>query len=200
MSLAIFVTGGPGTGKSYTAKKIISEFNNITLVCYDDMKEVFWEKYGFNNKQEKEEINKLSLAYFYSQLDEKMSSNENIITEYPLYQRHAGKISELVNKHNYDCITVLLYGDKHTIYEREKNRNKQIDRHPAHLVDCYHKESFDINVLKDNKVPTEEEFFKQIENKDYNINLGHVFKVDVTDYSKIDLKPIFEKIVELLNK
>lgn len=197
MSYAIFVTGGPGTGKSYTAKKIIERINNITLVCYDDMKEAFWEQYGFNNKQEKEKVNELSLAYFYETLDSKMLIGKNIITEYPLYQRHTSKIKTLIEKYNYDAITILLYGDKQIIYDRQKLRNNQADRHPAHLVDCYHKESFDINSIKDITPPTFEEFYQAIENKDYNIGLGTVFKIDVSDYNKIDLNPIYKKIEEI---
>ena len=198
MSLIVFVTGAPGTGKSYTANKIIEKYNNIDLVCYDDMKEMFWKKYGFNNNEEKEKVNKLSLSYFYEQLDIQMSLNKNIITEYPLYQRHKEKLEALIKKYNYDAITVLLYGDKHIIYERERKRNKNINRHPSHLVDCYHVDTFDPSVLDNLKVPTEEEFYKKIENKDYNINLGFVYKIDVSDYTKIDLKPLLDKIGELL--
>ena len=193
-ALIILISGAPGTGKSTIAKRVMERYPNLELLSYDALKEVFWERYGFDNKEEKEEINKKSLAFFYDELDRMMQEKKDIISEYPFYQRHREKLKTLIEQNDYRCISVMLYGDKHTIYEREKQRNRNYDRHPAHVLNCYHKEDFNEDSKVEPIVYSEEEFWKMIEHKDYCLNLDEQINIDVTDYDRLDLTDLFEYI------
>ncbi len=193
-ALIVLISGAPGTGKSTIAGKVMEYYPDLELLSYDALKEVFWQHYGFSNKEEKEEINRKSLAFFYEELGRMMQDKKDIISEYPFYQRHREKLKTLIEQNDYRCISVLLYGDKHTIYEREKQRNRNYDRHPAHVLNCYHKEDFTEETKVEPIVYSEEEFWKMIEHKDYSLNLGEQIDIDVTDYEKIDLSKLLECI------
>ena len=60
----IIVTGGPGTGKSYGAAKIEEEFEGLKKLSYDEIKEKNWDIFGFDNKEQKEALNKFGLEEF----------------------------------------------------------------------------------------------------------------------------------------
>ncbi|MBO4920100.1 MAG: AAA family ATPase [Erysipelotrichaceae bacterium] len=197
MSLIILISGAPGTGKSTIAGKVMERYPELELLSYDTLKEVFWERYGFDNKEEKEEISRRSLAFFYEELERMMKEEKNIISEYPFYQRHREKLKTLVEQYNYRCISILLYGDRHVIYEREKQRNRNYNRHPAHVLNRYHQEDFKEGTAVEPIVYSEEEFWKMIEHKDYSLNIGKQIDIDVTDYDRIDLNDLFECIEEM---
>lgn len=196
-ALIILISGAPGTGKSTIAGKVMERYPDLELLSYDTLKEVFWERYGFDNKEEKEEINRKSLLFFYEELGRMMRDRKNIISEYPFYQRHREKLKNLIEQNDYRCISVMLYGDRHLIYEREKRRNRNYGRHPAHVLNCYHKEDFTEGTKVEPIVYSEEEFWKMIEHKDYSLNLGKQIDIDVTDYGKIDLTGLFDCIREM---
>ncbi|MBQ1307528.1 MAG: AAA family ATPase [Erysipelotrichaceae bacterium] len=196
-ALIILISGAPGTGKSTIAGKVMERYPDLELLSYDALKEVFWERYGFDNKEEKEEINRKSLLFFYEELERMMRDRKNIISEYPFYQRHRETLKNLIEQNDYQCISVMLYGDRHLIYEREKRRNRNYSRHPAHVLNRYHKEDFTEGTKVEPIVYSEEEFWKMIEHKDYSLNLGRQIDIDVTDYDKIDLTGLFECIREM---
>ena len=192
--LIILISGAPGTGKSTVAGKVMERFPDLELLSYDALKEVFWERYGFDNRQEKVEIDKKSLAFFYEELERMMREERNIISEYPFYQRHRERLKELIERYGYRCVSVLLYGDRHVIYEREKKRNRRYDRHPAHVLNRYHKEDFREDTKVEPIVYSEEEFWRMIEHKDYSLKLGEQIDIDITDYDSIDLSGLYECI------
>lgn len=196
-ALIILISGAPGTGKSTIAGKVMERYPDLELLSYDTLKEVFWERYGFDNKEEKEEVNRKSLVFFYEELGRMMQERKDIISEYPFYQRHREKLKNLIEQNDYRCISVMLYGDRHLIYEKEKLRNRNCDRHPAHVLNRYHKEDFTEGMKVEPIVYSEEEFWKMIEHKDYSLNLGRQIDIDVTDYDKIDLTGLFECIREM---
>ena len=49
----ILLAGYPGTGKSYMANIIIKNFPELRLLSPDDIKEKFWDKYGFDTLEQK---------------------------------------------------------------------------------------------------------------------------------------------------
>ena len=183
----IIITGAPGTGKSKISKSIIEKLDGFEIFSYDDIKEMFWDKYGFDGLLEKELVNKKSLAYFYKELETKMSKGISLIIEYPFCEKHKKELSKLVDSYSYKAVTVLLYGDTHTLFLRCQVRDGD-DRHPGHLASQYNKEK---NVLK-YFVKTENDFKNEIESKNYDINIGKTYKINILD---IDKKKLVQEIV-----
>ncbi len=195
----VMITGGPGTGKSYMAKRIMETVKGLTFLSYDTVKEHNFDKFGFNDEKEKEELNRFSLTEFYLYVKKAMENSESILTEYPFYQRHGEKLEELIEKNGYQAYTLYLYGEWETIYRRGILRDGDGKRHPGHLTNCYHKETEDgissDGSKKENSVFLSfDDFRKMMKEKEYNIALGTVISVDVTDYTTISYNKIIESI------
>lgn len=194
MGLIVFVTGAPGTGKSYTAKQFADEYN-LRLFSYDKVKEEFWDLYGFKNRVEKDSLCINALEEFYLRLQKAMEHGINIITDYPWYQYHRLKLKQLVDCYNYKAITVCLYGDKKVIYDRHLNRNADNNRHLGHLTDCYNKDK----IFKIKRITlNQKEFWDSLKDKNYNICIGKDYLIDFSDFNNIDLMPIKKDISEHL--
>ena len=58
--MLILLAGYPGTGKSYLANMLIERFPELKILSPDDVKEEYWDRYGFHDLKEKEELIKLS--------------------------------------------------------------------------------------------------------------------------------------------
>lgn len=196
----IIFTGGPGTGKSGTAERFLQYLNNdeIIKISYDAIKEKNWDVFGFNNKEQKERLNWWCLEEFYLTIQKRMWENRTILIEYPFYQRHKPKLEELINDFGYSVVTVYLYADMKTVYERGVKRDHKDDRHPGHLLEQYHKETYAPEQL--NSVsriePDYDEFVAGISHKEYNIALGLEIPIDVTDFGNVNYEEIYQKIVE----
>lgn len=189
----IIISGGPGTGKSRTAeslKKLLKEDKIISL-SYDDLKEAAWDDRGFDNEAEKKERNNEALLAFYDKIGEHMGKGDTLMIEYPFYQYHKGPLEELVERFNYDAITVYLYTDTKTAYERGIKRDGG-NRHPGHLLNHYHKETYHKGdePLADRHFLTYEQFLDFIDGRDYNVSIGRTIAVDVTDFSKFSIEDI----------
>ncbi|MBQ9549457.1 MAG: hypothetical protein IJU87_01465 [Lachnospiraceae bacterium] len=196
--ILIIITGGPGTGKSGIADRLLAFLDDpeIERISYDEIKEREFDRFGFDDEADKDRLNSFSLEEFYLTLKKAMWEDKTILIEYPFYQRHKPRLKELIEKYHYYAATVLLYTDMHTVYERFITRNEG-KRHPGHLLNRYHIEDYDPAVLKtDKKVPDFGEFSAGIAHKDYDIGLGLSIPVDVSDFSSISFEEIYEKIVE----
>ena len=60
----IIVTGGPGTGKSYAAARIQHRFQDLVPLSYDSIKEKEWDRFGFDNAEQKARLNRFCLEEF----------------------------------------------------------------------------------------------------------------------------------------
>lgn len=49
----ILLAGYPGTGKSYLAKLLMKRFSGFEMLSPDEIKEEFWDAYGFRNEQKR---------------------------------------------------------------------------------------------------------------------------------------------------
>ncbi len=190
----IIVTGGPGTGKSYTAHQILRAFPSLTSLSYDSIKEKEWDRFGFDNAAEKLRLNNFCLEEFYLILGAKMRQGQSLLIEYPFSHRHRDRLWELIRKYRYHAVTVLLEADWSVVYKRFVSRNGRTDRHPGHLTDCYHKGDPIPEGSLSAAPLTYEEFRADIDSKLYDIRLGNSVYVDVTDFTTVHYPEMIKKI------
>ena len=190
----IIVTGGPGTGKSYTAHQILKTFPTLSSLSYDSIKEKEWDRFGFDNAGEKLRLNNFCLEEFYLVLGARMRSGQSLLIEYPFSHRHRDRLWELIRKYHYQAVTVLLEADWSVVYRRFVSRNGRTDRHPGHLTDCYHKGEPIAEGSISAAPLTYEEFRADIDSKLYDIRLGNTVYVDVTDFKTVSYPDMMQKI------
>lgn len=191
MKTIIIVTGSPGTGKSYMASRLSEYIEGMTALSYDQVKEKNFDRFGFDNKEQKEELNRFSLEEFFLTLRKKMRMSGNLLIEYPFYQAHQKRLADLIEEYSYCAYTIYLYGDTKVIYDRGKKRDCESRRHPGHLMIQYHKGYEKTETPAFETELTYPQFCQMLETKNYNIMLGKTIAVDVTDISAIP----YEKIV-----
>ncbi|MCQ2507687.1 MAG: zeta toxin family protein [Dorea sp.] len=200
----IIITGGPGTGKSGIARRLLDYIDDpeIVQISYDSIKEKEWDAFGFDNAEQKDRLNWWCLEEFYLTIQKRMWENKTILIEYPFYQRHKPKLQELIEASGYSAVTVYLYTDMKTVYERGTNRDNAGGRHPGHLLNCYHKETYRPEMLDsvERIAPSYEEFVSSIAHKDYDINLGLRVPIDVTTFKCSIYREIYQAICEYQKK
>ena len=165
------------------------------------MKEELFDEYGFNNMEEKVEIEYKSWDLYYETMEKYLKNGESIISDYPFSDKQKGKISAFADKYGYQVVTFRLIGDLEVLYERSKARDLDPKRHLSHLVSCYHKG----DVLKDRSkadcLVTYDIFMDRCKNRGYGtFQLGHLIELDVTDYSKIDYPAIIQELYDLVQE
>ena len=130
-----------------------------------------------------------------------MWENKTILIEYPFYQRHKLKLQELIWDSGYSAVTIHLYTDIHTVYLRGSTRDQLEQRHPGHLLNQYHIETYTPELLSQMPwvSPTFDELVSVISQKEYNIDLGLNISIDVTNFHEISYEEIYRKIVAYEN-
>jgi len=179
----LIVTGYPGSGKSHFAGSLLRAFPDLRSMSFDALKEVWWDRKGFDDADEKRALNDRCLEAFWRQLDEAMRGGEDILIEYPFCRKHVAALTRLIDQNGYRPVTVVLAGDPEALYNRFERRDAAApDRHPGHLCDTYHKDGLQVP----KKRQTLEEYARECRDKDYFINLGDTLTLDMTDFSKFD--------------
>lgn len=139
MSRLIIVTGISGSGKSTISNYVYNHYKNSTIISMDVLKENIYDLVGFNNYEQKQNLKLIIYNTFIELLDECMKrKDENIIIEYPFNNNWENKFKKLVDRYNYEAITIKVKGkDYDTIFHRLDNRDNSSKRHPSHSLAKY---------------------------------------------------------------
>ena len=195
----ILLAGPPATGKSYLSRLICHELPETYTVSPDELKENLADNVGFNSSEEKIELEKLVWTYYYQALDLYMKIGKQfILSEYPFSYKQQKKLGELSATYHYDVITIRLICDFETLWERRINRDLSPERHLSYITSCYHYGDGLEDRRRADQLITKEEFAKIIEDRGYNhFEMGKLYEVDVTDYSKVHYEPLLAELRKL---
>lgn len=165
MNRLIIVTGISGSGKTTISNYIYSNYENSVLISIDTLKEDIYDLVGFNNYEQKQNLKPIIYNTFMKLLNECMNRNDkNIIIEYPFNKNWTNKFKKLIDKYNYEAITIKVIGkDYDTIFQRLNDRNNSLKRHPSHSLINY-------NLKEKNKYKSTNELDYEELKKDYKTN------------------------------
>ena len=195
----ILLAGPPATGKSYLSRLICQALPETYTVSPDELKENLADNIGYNTLEEKVELEKVVWDYYYQALELYMKIGKQfILTEYPFSYKQKPILEKLSTKYKYDIITIRLVCDFETLWNRRIQRDLSEDRHLSYILSHYHYgDTLEDRTAADQLI-TKEEFAEIIQVRDYNhFEMGKLYEVDVTDYSKVDYEPIVEELKEL---
>lgn len=105
----ILLAGPPATGKTDLADRIKARHTSESFlsVSLDDVKEEYWDTYGFNNAEEKAQVDANALQEWFRRLDVAMADGPQIMCDYPFSAKQHDKLAELADKHGYRVLTIL---------------------------------------------------------------------------------------------
>ena len=195
----ILLAGPPATGKSYLSRLICQALPETYTVSPDELKENLADNIGYNTLEEKVELEKVVWDYYYQALELYMKIGKQfILTEYPFSYKQKPILVKLSTKYKYDIITIRLVCDFETLWNRRIQRDLSEDRHLSYILSHYHYgDTLEDRTAADQLI-TKEEFAEIIQARNYNhFEMGKLYEVDVTDYSKVDYQPIIEELKEL---
>lgn len=179
----IIITGELAAGKTSYGKKI-SEVLKIPFFSKDGIKEVLFDSFNTANLdyESKRKIGASSYSVFYYIIEEQMKVGLPIIAESNFVKESEPIIKKLLDKYNYNNITIRFEGNLQVLHKRFLEREYSNERHLG---------------LVSNGVFDDFENFEKtsIKSKEFKINDNEIL-VDTTDFSKVD----FDKIIENIQK
>lgn len=191
----ILLAGLPGTGKTYLSNIIKNKLGEFYVLSQDELKEYYCDMCGYNNLEEKQEIEKIAWSNYYEKMEQQMQAGSNIISDYPFSQKQKPRIQKLVELYGYKVITIRLFADLDVLFQRQKKRDLDPTRHLSHIVTSYKKGDYLVDRSKANNLLTYEEFVKRCTIRGYDtFELGKLYEVDVTDYTKVNYSKLLEDI------
>lgn len=198
----ILLAGSPATGKSYLISQLMEKLSPTVLITPDDIKETLADNVGFDNLSQKAELEVDVWQFYYQLLDSYMRMGKRyVLSEYPFSDKQKMKLKILAATYQYEVITIRLDADFETLWQRRQKRDVQLDRHLSHIMSHYHfGDKLDNRSKADNHI-TREAFLDIVTKRAYNqFQLGKLFELDVTDFSKVDYPTFINGLIEYLQK
>ena len=195
----ILLAGYPGTGKSYLAELLMKQFTGFEILSPDEIKEEFWDAYGFRDEQEKEELIQKSWVEYYHRMEWKFTRGISLLSDYPFSHKQHDQLQEVCDKHHVQIITIRMIADLDVLFERQKKRDLDASRHLGHIVKKYHKGiCLKCHEEADNLLDYDE-FIQRCTCRGYGtFALGTTLQLDVTDFATAPYDELMIRINELL--
>lgn len=195
----ILLAGYPGTGKSYLAELLMKQFTGFEILSPDEIKEEFWDAYGFRNEQEKEELIQKSWVEYYHRMEWKFTRGISLLSDYPFSHKQHDQLQEVCDKHHVQIITIRMIADLDVLFERQKKRDLDASRHLGHILKEYHKGIQLTSHEEADNLLDYDEFIQRCTYRGYGtFALGTTLQLDVTDFATAPYDELMIRINELL--
>lgn len=195
----ILLAGFPGTGKSYLANQIKTQFREFEIISPDDVKEAFWDAYGFTDLDEKNHLIQASWIAYYHIVEQRFKEGIPVLSDYPFSEKQKEILHKLTEQFQYQVITIRLVGQLPVLYERQRQRDLDSSRHAGHIVKEYHKDRKLVTHESADNLLDYEEFKQRCTTRGYeSFSLGETVELDVTDFNKVDYNALLRHIALLL--
>ena len=185
--ILLLLAGFPGTGKSYLCESICERYPELKIVSPDVFREEMWDKYGYDNQMEKDQLIQKAWQSYYEGLGKYMKDGLKVISDYPFSEKQKSKLEELTKRYDYQVVTIRLTADLEVLYQRQRQRDLDPGRHLGHILTSYHKGQVMGRRTQADALLTQEEFLRRCTTRGYGeFSLGKLLTLDVTDFKKAD--------------
>lgn len=194
----ILLAGYPGTGKSYLANIIKERFPFFQICSPDDIKEELWDRYGFDDLTQKEQLIDESWKIYYRILNDDFHQGKSVISDYPFSDKQRSQLECICHHHHVNVFTIRLVGNLEVLFERQKKRDLDENRHLGHIVLSYHK-GMQIKHDQADNLLTFEEFKKRCTTRGYGeFAMQKTVEIDVSDFSNVHYEELLDEIEEYM--
>ncbi|SNZ15699.1 Predicted kinase [Terribacillus aidingensis] len=193
--ILILLAGFPGTGKTYLSKIIDENLGPYSIISPDDLKERYFDIYGYQNLKEKHKLMERAWKKYYEALEYQMYAEKKIISDYPFSKKQQPFLQRLTEKYQYKVVTIRLIADLDILYERQRKRDLDTSRHLSHVVSSYRIGDRLENRNEADGLLTYNEFIERCTTRGYDsFQMGKLVEVDVTDFSRVNYSELVEKL------
>ncbi|MGN0479083.1 MAG: AAA family ATPase [Hominenteromicrobium sp.] len=192
----ILVTGIPAAGKS-TMAAFLADALGLPVLSKDSIKEILFDDLGFRSREEKVRLGVAGMHVMYYAAEQLMKARQPFILENNFENTSRDGLVEILRRHGYRAITVVLTGDYKVIYRRFCKRDTDPLRHRGHVVnDCYP----EMDPHARAKTISFEDFADGIARRGMDSFAvdGPRIVVDTTDFGKVDYEAVRRQITDLL--
>ena len=188
----VLIAGLPATGKT-TLSEYLSRRLDLPVISKDRIKELLYDTVGFAGRQEKVRLGVAAMDILYYMARQLMERNLPFILENNFEDVSRPGLAALLEEFSYQPVTVMLTGDYLTLYNRFLLRNGSPERHRGHVVNSRYPET---NPGEETGYLSYDDFVSGFTARGmdrFSVG-GFRIEVDTTDFSKVDLESIAERI------
>lgn len=129
----IVLAGMPASGKSTLAAAISKELC-LPVIAKDKLKESLFDVLGFENYQQKRNLDHAANALLISVAESMILSDTPVILDNNFDSISAEAFNALCDKYSCKCVTVMLGGETEAFYQRYVKRDNLHLRHLGHVL------------------------------------------------------------------
>ncbi len=196
MKKIILLAGYPATGKTYMSNVIKAKVPHAMYISQDEVKELLYDKIGFDNIIEKDELVEFARSIFYNIVDKSISKNDVVMLDYPFSYKQMDFLAKLKEKYDADFYTIRLVGDLDVLYDRRVERDLVDTRNKGHIMNSYH--GYETYTRETYPLSREEYKNNCTKGKYSHFKFGHLLEVDVTNYDEIDYTHIVGEVKDFV--
>ena len=188
----IVLAGMPASGKS-TLAAAVSKQLGLPVVAKDTLKEQLFDVLGFENYQQKRNLDHAANAVLISVAESMIKSGTPVILDNNFDTISAKAFNDLCDNYDCKCVTVMLGGETEAFYRRYVERDRLHLRHLGHILQEHYPphpgDSLDHEMTREE---FDEKFIKR-GMTEFKCR-GERIDIDATHPEKIDVAAVIEQI------